>query len=656
MLSSVALMAAQLSVSWEDNSANETGFKIERSADGVNFVQVGTVGADVVTYVDTTVVSSTTYWYRVAAYDGSSISDYSNTASMTTPALSVSPSITLQPASQSVNPGTSVSFSATAVGAPTPSLQWRKDGIDIANATSSTLVLGNVSSLDAGTYTVVASNSAGSATSNGAVLAMLTAAVTLPTAPVAIAPSITTQPTASQTVTAGADVILTVTASGSPAPTFQWKKNSMNIEGATAATLSLTAVSSVDAGTYTVTVTNSAGEVTSNQAALIIQTATPVVPVFTVAPAITSQPIASQTVTAGAGVTLSAKASGTPVPTYQWKKNGTNVAGATSANLVFKAVTSADAATYTVEATNSAGSATSNSSFLAVSTPVYTAPPAAPVSPAPVVTTPLAAAPTITLQPVAAQTVNVGDIVTLKVAASGSPAPNYQWKKDGIAISGATGATLALDSVTALDAGNYSVVATNSAGSVTSIDASLVVRMISLNPSPAPTPSTPVSTPIASTPGSDSAPEEVAAPVNASSPTRSRLVNLSVRAIPGPDDRALLVGFVVNGGTKSMLVRAVGPGLSTYTDATVFQDPKITLFSGKVSLASNDNWGGSEILKTNFARLGAFPLPEASKDAAILTSFAPKTYTANVTGSGTGLALAEIYDADESKEPVGRLV
>ena len=105
-----------------------------------------------------------------------------------------------------------------------------------------------------------------------------------------------------------------------------------------------------------------------------------------------------------------------------------------------------------------------------------------------------------------------------------------------------------------------------------------------------------------------------------------------------------------------MLVRAVGPGLSTYTDAETFQDPKITLYHGKDSLGGNDDWKGSELLKTNFARLGAFPLPEASKDAAILTSFAPRSYTANVTGSGTGLALAEIYDADESKDPVGRLV
>ena len=163
------------------------------------------------------------------------------------------------------------------------------------------------------------------------------------------------------------------------------------------------------------------------------------------------------------------------------------------------------------------------------------------------------------------------------------------------------------------------------------------------------TPTTPTTTP-ASTPAVTVAP--AATPV---APT-SRLVNLSVRAVPGPDDRALLVGFVVNSGSKSMLVRAIGPGLSTYTDAVVFQDPKLTIYDGGTAIISNDNWGGAETLKSNFARLGAFPLPDASKDAVVLTNLAPKGYTANISGSGTGLAMAEIYDADTAAQPAGRLV
>jgi hypothetical protein len=133
-------------------------------------------------------------------------------------------------------------------------------------------------------------------------------------------------------------------------------------------------------------------------------------------------------------------------------------------------------------------------------------------------------------------------------------------------------------------------------------------------------------------------------------------MNLSVRAIPGPDDRALLVGFVVGGGMKSVMLRAVGPGLASYTDATVFRDPQVTLLDGAKAIASNEDWGGAETLKSTFSRLGAFPLPDGSKDAVVLANLAPKAYTANVTGAGTGLAMAEIYDTDTATNPAGRLV
>ncbi|MDP3198035.1 LamG-like jellyroll fold domain-containing protein, partial [Tabrizicola sp.] len=86
-----------------------------------------------------------------------------------------------------------------------------------------------------------------------------------------------------------------------------------------------------------------------------------------VAPQITTQP-ASQTVNVGASVTFTAAASGSPAPTFQWRKNGTNLAGATNAALTLPAVTAADAASYTLVATNAAGAATSNAATLTVTT------------------------------------------------------------------------------------------------------------------------------------------------------------------------------------------------------------------------------------------------------------------------------------------------
>jgi sugar lactone lactonase YvrE len=87
------------------------------------------------------------------------------------------------------------------------------------------------------------------------------------------APVITTQP-ASQTVTAGLSVTFTAAASGSPAPTFQWRKYGSLIAGATCPSYTITSAAAVDAGTYTITATNVAGAAMSNEAVLTVNTAT----------------------------------------------------------------------------------------------------------------------------------------------------------------------------------------------------------------------------------------------------------------------------------------------------------------------------------------------------------------------------------------------
>ena len=80
------------------------------------------------------------------------------------------PSFTTQPQSQNVIAGNSVTFTASAIGAPTPTYQWKFNGVNISGATSSSYTKSNVQSTDAGNYTVVASNSSGSVTSDTAVL------------------------------------------------------------------------------------------------------------------------------------------------------------------------------------------------------------------------------------------------------------------------------------------------------------------------------------------------------------------------------------------------------------------------------------------------------------------------------------------------------
>ena len=84
-LNAYATSSTSITISWTDESTNETGFKIERSlSSSSGFVQIGTVGVGVTTYISGSLASSTTYYYRVAATNSAGSSPYSNTANATT--------------------------------------------------------------------------------------------------------------------------------------------------------------------------------------------------------------------------------------------------------------------------------------------------------------------------------------------------------------------------------------------------------------------------------------------------------------------------------------------------------------------------------------------------------------------------------------------
>src|SRR5205085_2517470 len=154
------------------------------------------------------------------------------TAISTTVALTISapvaPSFTTQPANTTVVAGATASFTAVATGVPTPVILWYKNG-DFATVVGSggTLSLPNVQVADStSTYTAVAT----STISPGVTLTANSSTAVLIVTPVP--PSITTQP-ASQSVTPGSDVTLSVIASGSTPFTYQWRKNGNPIAGAT---------------------------------------------------------------------------------------------------------------------------------------------------------------------------------------------------------------------------------------------------------------------------------------------------------------------------------------------------------------------------------------------------------------------------------------
>jgi len=177
-------------------------------------------------------------------------------------------------------------------------------------------------------------------------------------------PTITTQPSSTQTVLVGANATLSVTGAGTPAPTYQWYKGTTALTGKTTASLTLSNVQLVDAGSYKVTLTNSAGSVTSNTSTLTVNS--PVI-----LPAITTQPESLPIVREESAITLSVVATGTAPLTYQWYKGTTALAGKTASSLTISSAkttlsTTPDTGVYTVKVTNSSGTTTSNPSTLSV--------------------------------------------------------------------------------------------------------------------------------------------------------------------------------------------------------------------------------------------------------------------------------------------------
>jgi uncharacterized delta-60 repeat protein len=271
--------------------------------------------------------------------------------------LSGPPVILTQPASLTNILGTAAAFSVIASGNNPLQYQWRKNAAAIAGATDPSYSIAAVQASDAGSYDVVLSNPYGSVTS-------LVAALTI-----VATPSITLQPQ-SRTNLQGTPVAFSVTANGTAALAYQWRKygvplvDSANISGATGAMLTLASVLPADAGPYDVVVTNAYGSSTSAAGILTVVTW----------PTISTQP-QSQTNVAGTTVVFTVLASGTSPLAYQWRKNGAslsnaaNVSGATSPALTLTSVQFGDAGGYDLVITNSYGAVASSVAILTVPAP-----------------------------------------------------------------------------------------------------------------------------------------------------------------------------------------------------------------------------------------------------------------------------------------------
>jgi hypothetical protein len=141
-----------------------------------------------------------------------------------------------------------------------------------------------------------------------------------------------------------------------------------------------------------------------------------------------------------------------------------------------------------------------------------------------------------------------------------------------------------------------------------------------------------------------------ATPTAALAAATPRLTNVSVLK---ETSSGLTAGFIVRGeGTKSVLIRAIGPSLAAFGVSGWLADPRLELFEGARSIATNDNWGGATSpaaaeWNAAFGELGAFALANtASRDSALLVTLQPGNYTVQVRSTDTtaGVALVEVYE------------
>jgi hypothetical protein len=215
-------------------------------------------------------------------------------------------------------------------------------------------------------------------------------------------------------------------------------------------------------------------------------------------------------------------------------------------------------------------------------------------------------------QPVA-QALLPGSAARFSVSAQNASGGAYQWFKDGTPLVGANSPVLVLPATGTANLGNYTVSIATPTGTVTSAAAALVFA-------------------------------------NAANP--GRLVNLSLlTSIDAPGD-SFTLGFVVGGsgttGAKPLVIRAAGPSLGALGVGGTLDDPKLELFAGAARAGTNDNWGGSAGLAAAMAAVGAFPYtgPQA-KDAALAADITSRdnSVTVSAANNGTGLVIAELYDA-----------
>ena len=385
---------------------------------------------------------------------------FTNAAGTTTSAtasLTITPAgynVTTNPTDQTVNSGTTVSFTAAATGKPNPLVQWLK-------STDGGVNWANISGATSTTYSFTAG-----AADNGSIYEALfyapgggsaTAMSTAATLTVNYAPSVLSNPF-NDTVESGSTAEFTASCDANPTASVQWQVSTnggsswANISGATSTTYSFTAAKADNGKQYQAVFTNTVGTATSDNATLTV----------TYAPSITTEP-SSTTVNSGGTVTLTAASDASPTASVQWQVSTDNcvtwsdIQGATNGTYSFTAAAADNGKCYQAIFTNSEGEAITTAALLTVK---Y--------------------APSITTQPTSTAVV-VSQTASFTAASDSNPGATVQWQVSSNGgttwtnIGGATSTTYSFTPVYADSGKQYQAVFSNSVGSTATSAATLTV-------------------------------------------------------------------------------------------------------------------------------------------------------------------------------------
>ncbi len=532
------------SYQWQKNGSSISG------ATGSSYTTSALSNGDVITVVMTstaTCASPTT-----ATSNGITI----------TPTADVTPSVSISGSATSCA-NAPVTFTATPTNGGSPTYQWQNNGVAISGATSSTYSSSSLSNGDA--IRVVMTSTAACTTANPVTSNTISETVTTNVTPsVSIAGSTTS--------CAGSPVTFTATPTNGGTPTYQWQKNGSAISGATGSTYT-GALNNNDVISLVMTSTASCttmNPVTSNT---ITEIVTP-----TVTPSVSIS--GSAATCSGTPVTFTATPTNGGTPTYQWKKNGTAIAGATNSTYADASLNNNDA--ITVVMTSTASCATTN--------PVTSNTITETVTPS--------VAPSVSITGNATSCANTS--VTFTATPTNGGTPTYQWQKNGSAISSATGSTYSSSSLSNNDVISVVMTSTASCATANPVTSNTITETVT----PTVTPS--VSIAGSATTCSGTSVTFTATPTNGGTPTYQWQVN----------------GSSVSGATRR-----------TYTDAALNNNDAITVVMTSTAACTTVNPVTSNTI-TETVTTSVTPSVSISGNTTPCAN-ASVTFTATPTNGGT---------------------